>query len=410
MVKKHLNTEDDWEEYDVGRTDKTIEDDLVKERVLKWTLSAPKLTASASIGIVSPDERQKLGYNFLALCSLGYRFNHKSQCIECTMCNYSFHKNEFYDYDLHCLQGSKGKGVQCPVWLKGGFTLNPRETQMAARSNGTAIEPTFVLSSTFYDATEQKMHVDETITESDFDQDSIDLDSDQIIFLVHNGPKENLDESEMAINLTEDDSEESFQFLSRENREDSLVKLNLWSCFTPTFAIILSLMGFYSFSDTLKMLKCFYCKFLSPETSLRTLIRAHSAFSPRCCYAKFVDISTEETSRPEDTAAHLIAFNIFNNLKTFTDRCFLLSEAICVEAAACGLRFRPFTYSVICTACDFEADLEDSDQNRYLTEMHLKHNPKCLNLGDSVHMEIGRKQKGIQFFLAPQNAKVLSCA
>ena len=30
MVKKHFNAEDDWEEYDVGRTDITIEDDLVE--------------------------------------------------------------------------------------------------------------------------------------------------------------------------------------------------------------------------------------------------------------------------------------------------------------------------------------------------------------------------------------------
>ena len=51
---------------------------------------------------------------------------------------------------------------------------------MTARSNGTASEPTSVFSSTFYDATEQKTDVDETITQSDFDQDSISLLSDQV--------------------------------------------------------------------------------------------------------------------------------------------------------------------------------------------------------------------------------------
>ena len=217
--------------------------------------------------------------------------------------------------------------------------------------------------------------------------------------LVHKGPKESLDESQMAMTLFEDDSEESNHFLSRENREDSLVKLSAWSSFTPTFAAILSLMGFYCFSETFKMLKCYFCKFLSPETSLRKLIRAHSVFSPRCCYAKFVEISTEILNRPEDNAAHLIAFNIFNNLYTFTDRYVRLSEALCVEAAACGLRFLPFKRSVKCTSCEFEAELEDSGNflALKLSEMHMKHNPKCHNLGDSPHLAKGGKQKGIFF-------------
>ena len=69
---------------------------------------APRLAASASLGLLGPNERRQLGYNFVALCSLGYRLNSKSQRIECTQCAYSFHKNESYNFDEHGLLGTKG--------------------------------------------------------------------------------------------------------------------------------------------------------------------------------------------------------------------------------------------------------------------------------------------------------------
>ncbi|XP_075262762.1 putative inhibitor of apoptosis isoform X3 [Convolutriloba macropyga] len=301
----------------------------------KRLMQCYSIVSIASFALIRVQERLKLGYNFVALSLLQYKYDQKSGRMICSECNYAFSLSSSYNYEQH-----SSYGKDCNMAIKGGYTLNPRDNH-----GSNAIEQVFsnaMGNDRLFDERQMEGFSDEKMLEGE----TVMQEGDNLSLVL---PKSSSTFEELAVqNFVSNEDIEYYSFRERLNTFDEFGEMKM------SVKRILSYLGFFSPKPGEKCLKCIFCKLKAPFDTIRSLFRKHRTFSPNCCFA-YDDPFSFYATEHEDTVTSdeiFVAKMLRDNLSTFTAKCDL-SDAQCIEAALVGFQYLPRSHMIKCFGCDF---------------------------------------------------------